>query len=1125
MMLSCIVPLATGEEGSAPILPLDKGAGQWPSLAAGPRAPIEWTKVNGTSLSFFLNKTNSMVIGYNDTNAVLINTPPFDPYFAHNATVRKAIDTAPQWLNDTLSWKFKELYDDTAYEFAMMLQDPSIDWRYRDEIAFIVAYLNREHLNSYFMETGLILENVQMMYQVAEDMSYVNITDYNLTDGQHSTTVYNMWNGTYTLPEEVYYWYLAMPKNGLESPYYINTTEWLQTNSSAGVFWRSWLYNRTDDPGYPILKDYLIKETIMWNRTVNDVQNNGAVSAVTRWERESISFGPYPKSTHQPVIIYKMHVGMCGMNSEVLMAAAKIALIPTVQSLTLEWMHAWNEFYENGWHQWEGYSGNIDNPLAEGAPGSVSIFTDISPDGSQFGATARYTFVTNLTVKVKDRNGQPVDGALVRLTAEPITNYQYLTGLIGNVTDPTGETEFEVGIGRAYYMQVLTPLGSNIGEEVELPLIIPGAQLGVDYVINVTLNQSMPLKANLTRTVSGLSYGTSFNVTVNDLVQSTRFYMDPLSYGLTLWKGFPDSTGLTLYFLDSENLQRYDAGEEFWPAGVLNVTARSNSSLILPEDRDYFIVIPGLGQPMTRTFADLTIDVYRSDIFPEAMIRSPLPGSYPAGELIQFDGVLFPYPSFIGPITFLWTSNLTEQPLEDSPSFSMALPVGHHLITLTISNATGNISKAVVQVHIYQPNRGPTAVISSPDNGSVVDTGTMIMFSSDGSSDPDGDRLNFTWTDLSTKDVISYLPVFMKSFRTGDHSVLLNVSDGDGLFDTAAVLFSVLPPNNVPIAFIASPLPYSEHYVDELIKLSANGSFDVDGDFLSFRWTSSIDGVLSLSRETSVILSLGEHQITLEVSDGIFTGNASVVIYVKEREAPLDLPPVANISSPDEGSALYVNQMIFFSARGSYDPERNALTYIWRIDGNITSTEFEFSVYLPEGLRHVRLEVSDGRLSGGKEISLLIIDRSPVPRITLNGTNVTDEDYLLVTANDTLFFDAGGSYDPDGYGLEFEWSVDGETVGSSDELVTSFPSGTFELSLSIEDLGGNSATRTFTVISAEPHLPDNDDTDDDDDGGGGGMWSNPYIIIPLAVIVLCMVVIAVIWTLSRKTKVDAWVEE
>ncbi len=75
------------------------------------------------------------------------------------------------------------------------------------------------------------------------------------------------------------------------------------------------------------------------------------------------------------------------------------------------------------------------------------------------------------------------------------------------------------------------------------------------------------------------------------------------------------------------------------------------------------------------------------------------------------------------------------------------------------------------------------------------------------------------------------------------------------------------PSNHAPVAVISSPANNSVYYTTDSIPFDGSASSDVDGDSLSYAWTSSIDGALASEAAFSLALSEGTHTITLTVTD------------------------------------------------------------------------------------------------------------------------------------------------------------------------------------------------------------------------------------------------------------------
>lgn len=141
-------------------------------------------------------------------------------------TQKDAVDLAPTWLQTPLAHRFLDLNADVAEELAALIITPPDD-RYRDELAFLVAYMGTKNLEGCRDRVALLTANVQTIYENDADLDYVEIVEIEDDGkGDYGTTLrYNVLNdgvpGTYELPMEIYYWYVVHSKLDVESPDYI----------------------------------------------------------------------------------------------------------------------------------------------------------------------------------------------------------------------------------------------------------------------------------------------------------------------------------------------------------------------------------------------------------------------------------------------------------------------------------------------------------------------------------------------------------------------------------------------------------------------------------------------------------------------------------------------------------------------------------------------------------------------------------------------------------------------------------------------------------------------------------------------------------------------------------------
>lgn len=383
-------------------------------------------------------------------------------------TAEQAIAKSPAWVQPSLANVFRQLeaYDQDIWGSVILnAVDP-----YVDEIAFSIANSSALYLSSIYADPQMMVENAQMLYTADNQLPYVQINNYgNSVSGgdYYSTTSY--WKTTadsqlvqVEVPREIYYWYIVHPKITDEIPAYIdpaivesNTTHANNIASPpTGQFWRTFFYN-AEEGDYPNLADTLMQCATVWNR--NGAPSD-AIRAIQWWINHTMSFTSNSERPHQPVRIYRKHIGRCGEYADYTSAAARTALIPCTEISSISTDHVWNEFWEDGWVQWEPVNGYINSPLVyENGWGKVfgSVFETRS-DGCMSPVTQRYSDgLCTLNIAVVDSLQHPVDGAKLYLAI-------YEGGIrIDNIgfTDAQGLCSFPVGENRHYYIRAESPVG------------------------------------------------------------------------------------------------------------------------------------------------------------------------------------------------------------------------------------------------------------------------------------------------------------------------------------------------------------------------------------------------------------------------------------------------------------------------------------------------------------------------------------------------------------------------------------------------------------------------------------------------------------------------------------------
>jgi hypothetical protein len=130
-------------------------------------------------------------------------------------------------------------------------------------------------------------------------------------------------------------------------------------------------------------------------------------------------------------------------------------------------------------------------------------------------------------------------------------------------------------------------------------------------------------------------------------------------------------------------------------------------------------------------------------------------------------------------LSYFWVSD-REGVMGTDAVVEARLHRGVHHITLFVDDGHGHNVSTSVSVTIL--NRGPNARISAPREGDTLYTGVEAGFLSEGSTDPEGDRLTFAWEVRSGAGLwvpFSTEKVAQRKFdKAGNYQVRLTVNDG-----------------------------------------------------------------------------------------------------------------------------------------------------------------------------------------------------------------------------------------------------------------------------------------------------------------------------------------------------------
>lgn len=451
-------------------------------------------------------------------------------------------------------------------------------------------------------------------------------------------------------------------------------------------------------------------------------------------------------------------------------------------------------------------------------------------------------------------------------------------------------------------------------------------------------------------------------------------------------------------------------------------------------------------------------------------------------------------------LTYSWTQILgtsvtlsganTATPSFTAPQVNIGGTNGSTTLTfrLTVSNGETN-SSSTVNVIVNNVNRPP---IADAERDQTLPPGIFCPLVATNSFDPDGDRLTYSWVQISGPSVTltgtNAGTAFFTTPNVGPSGAVLvfqlTVDDGFGGTDTDDVTITVFYVNHPPIANAGTNQTVNEGSIAAL----AGTAFDPDGNTLDIQWSQISGPAITLLNDTTLTPSFIAPSVTraetnvvleLDVDDGFGgTATSQTSIHIANvNHAPVSQPP-ANMTVPEGSSVNLIGQ--------GTDPdaeEQSLLVYSWvqtagpivSISGSGPNASFTAPLVTDGGDPNAKvtltfaLTVTDPNgASGSNSVDVVVANVNHAPT-AVAGNN------LAVNENSSVTLNGSASSDPDSDPLTYSWvQVSGPAVvltGANTAIpqftapFVSAAGATLQFQLTVDDGfdGTNTATTTVTV--------------------------------------------------------------
>ncbi|MCB9778965.1 MAG: carboxypeptidase regulatory-like domain-containing protein [Alphaproteobacteria bacterium] len=558
----------------------------------------------------------------------------------------QAVAMSPAWVRHDLALSLRQVSSTRQDELAALIVDGD-DPYIIDELAFSIAHVSPEVLDSSRFHPELLRLNAELIQARDADLDYVELVEVGEvgSDDWYTTTSYRIGTADGVverqLDRDLYYWYVVHPRIEDEHPWFVDGFEICRNSSlechedaEGGMFWREFLWSGAEETceldWCPVLRDWVGDATVLWDEA-DPGTSDGAIASIMsfmlandetagRW----FSFGAGSERSIQPNRIYGLGAGNCGEWGDMTTALSRTALIPNLNVTPSSWDHTWNAFFAPGsqlwateWIPWEPVNWWLVHAYGSG----FATYT-IRGDTLSWYMSDDYTPSFDMQVDVTDAAGDPVDGATISIWT-PYGDGWWFAG--ETVTDATGSVAVPLGAGQDYAIQV----GADQGwfpNDSQITYASSGVEAGVTDVVEVQLEGLLPAMEWTEVTLEGEEM---VEVEVSLTIDGARIVRPSWRFEESFAKEVA-APEVDAFVVDADNFAHIAAGEPFEGAPVPGGTG----TVSVPAEGRWYVVLPNLGRNTVALLGTLQATVPTDDGPDEATaVFELLAGDHVAIEL------------------------------------------------------------------------------------------------------------------------------------------------------------------------------------------------------------------------------------------------------------------------------------------------------------------------------------------------------------------------------------------------------------------------------------------------------------------------------------------------------------